>query len=170
MLLQTFPILMISVVYIGMLSSLISSLAVLFSLVKLRHKDFSTEIRKYSTIIDILTLFALTFGVFFSGPFEGCLIFFSFVIFIMAHGFWVFYMSFAMHKIICKQKTFTRSNATWAFIICAITSGLISSISLIVSDSNKCQFNILQFEFCYIRIMPSSNCNFWLDDLLLQKN
>lgn len=150
MLLEVFPIWLTTVSYIGILASLISSFTVMFSLVKLRHKDFSTEIRKYSTLIDILTSFVLSFGFILSGPLEGCLISFFFMIFIMAHGLWVFYMSLSMYKIICKQKNFTRSDATYPFIFCAITSGLISSISLIASDLNNCQIKISQFELFFV--------------------
>ena len=44
---------------VGLFFSMISCIIVLYALKKLKYKDFSTEIRIYSTIIDIVLVISL---------------------------------------------------------------------------------------------------------------
>ena len=59
---------------IGLLFSSISCLLILFDLKKLEYKDFSTELRIYSTFIDIGLIFSLLLVIVLWNEREWCLL------------------------------------------------------------------------------------------------
>ena len=99
-----FPRWCLIVCFFGLGLGLVASIIVLISLIKLPFKDISTELRKYSTISDIV-LIAVFFNSFFARTsIDLCVEYFLYTFAYNVHVYWIFYISYVMHKIIYLKK------------------------------------------------------------------
>lgn len=133
-----FPLWVEILALIGISLSLISSSLVLFSLFKIQYQDFSTHIRKYSTLIDISSSLTTGVGCFYYNSFEICILTVVFLFAFIIHALWAFYMSFSMYQIICQQKEKSKENIKYALALCLLLGSLISSLIFIAMDPITC--------------------------------
>lgn len=146
MLIELFPFWVIAVMYFGIGLSIISSSIVLFSLLNMRHKDFSTELRKYSTLNDILTSLFLGCSFLSNNLEENCILITIYNVAFSTHGFWAIYMSLSLYQIICKQKKKSLKNVKYAMILCIFSGGWVVPSVVIMRDIKTCAIKVSLLE------------------------
>lgn len=123
----------------GLGTSMISSTTVLIILLNMKFKDHSTKVRAYLSVIDILSTIFL--GIPYiptdNRPFYVCLYDSMYYFGIMLHGFWIFYISFFLYMIICKNSELITHYTTFAIIVFTIISSLSTFLVLMISSSNQ---------------------------------
>ena len=112
--------------YFGIFISLFSTVVVMYTLLHIHFKDFSTEIRLYSTVIDFTFCILTSFILFISGNIQACIADISFYFSTYAHSIWIFYMSFSMYQIIYMKKSKSQANVKYIFALNLLLSGITS--------------------------------------------
>ena len=111
--------------FIGLAIGFLSSCIVMISLMKLPFRDASTELRKYSTISDMIISIPVV-ALFFVTENDGlCYWTYLFLFSLNSHAYWVLYMSYVMRKIIYLQREHEKKDIKFGYVICvAISAGL----------------------------------------------
>ena len=135
---------------VGLASSLFSSSLVLLSLIRLKFRDASTELRKYSTITDIAMISSVIFAVFVNSTLTICIENYIFVIAINVHGYWVLYMSYLMHQIIYYKKSKDPDRIKYAYVLSLLIAGGMASIMIANIKEDPCILYYDKFSFYYI--------------------
>ena len=137
------PLWVIALFYIGLGLGTLSSTLVLILLISIKYKDFSTEIRLYSTIIDILSAIVYSFYPL-TDTVQFCTTNYFFLFVNFLHGVWLFYMARSMYKIICKQEEKSRKNIKFAFALLFVFSSCVAVA--IFADGKQENYCILNNE------------------------
>ena len=133
--------------FIGLIFGLFSSLMVMVSIIKLPFKDISTELRKYSTLSDILLCFAIACVSFATDTGTWCVLHYLISTSFNLHAFWVFYMSYVMRKIIYLKKAQDKAYIKYAYAILFVTAGGISASIFINSDLCVLRYDLASFYY-----------------------
>ena len=135
---------------IGLGLGLLSSVVIMISLIKLPFKDISTELRKYSTISDLVMVATLSYKFFAVTGTELCVYYYLFIFAYNVHVYWIFYMFYAMHRIIYKKNDINKNRLRWVYVLIVILAGGISGFVFINFEKGVCLFNYTWLEFYYV--------------------
>ena len=151
---QSMPTWCIITCFLGLTTGFFSSSVVMFSLIKLPFKDISTELRKYSTISDILMIAMFCF-IFFSDNTQKCMENYLFAVSFNLHAYWVFYMSYLMHRIIYLKKSPEKAHIKYVYVFLTLLSASMSATIFINTHQDLCDlphdwpaFYYLLFALC----------------------
>ena len=106
--------------------SFISSSIVLFILLTMSYKDYSTYLRIYLTLIDIASEIFLVMAYFYSNSTYECYYNWLYYFIIIFRSFWICFMAFSLYMIICKSKSNINKKEYLFFLIFLIISLLLS--------------------------------------------
>ena len=152
------PLWCLIICLIGLVVGLLTSLLIMISLIKLPFKDISTELRKYSTIFDISLIFILFYSFFASEATEACAVNYLYIVTYNAHAYWIFYMSYVMHKIIYLKKGYDKNSVFLVFAALVLLAAGISGIFFINNHHGICYFDYgtnLLYLIGFLYLMPN---------------
>ena len=138
---------------IGLGLGLLSGIIVMISLIKLPFKDVSTELRKYSTLCDLL--FCIAFGSLFFPTDHQQLCVWNYLdsLTFTLHGYWVFYMSYITRKIIYLKQDHDKSKIKFTYCIFLLASAIISGTIFTTHDLCLFPANIDSFFYATFTIV-----------------